>query len=323
MSKRTLTVLALSGGLVLAAGLAAAHVVGQHGGWHGRHFAQMGMMGGHHGRMGMMGRGIGGGGAQGLCEGAGREGWKAMRDGIKAGGATFDQTMAARNDCFAKLDSNKDGALDAAEVTAALSAAGSGMDQRMIAMMDVNGDGKLSKDEFLFMAKRRAAMMQRMQGAAPDAGSATAGDAGTAGDSGGMTADSGTAGTTMRPRSPITTRCVPLMSQVYHRVLHSGIYAAQSHTPWRGFSIILPCFSAVPSSGKRQTPGYSKTSRWKDSSTYSPFGSTKTRSSPSIPLPLRPTSDIDLVLMSYTSSREKRTSVSKALPMNDIEISSR
>lgn len=196
MSKRTLTVLALSGGLVLAAGLAAAHVVGQHGGWHGRHFAQMGMMGGHHGRMGMMGRGIGGGGAQGLCEGAGREGWKAMRDGIKAGGATFDQTMAARNDCFAKLDSNKDGALDAAEVTAALSAAGSGMDQRMIAMMDVNGDGKLSKDEFLFMAKRRAAMMQRMQGAAPDAGSATAGDAGTAGDSGGMTADSGTAGTT-------------------------------------------------------------------------------------------------------------------------------
>lgn len=110
----------------------------EHGG-HGRR----GEMMGHHGMM--MGHG-----------GMDRDGgWRGMwgRGGRSMTQDDFDTRSRER---FARLDKNSDGAIDAAEVEAAMAGQGGrgpqmgeAMSQRFLAMFDTNRDGKVTRDEFL------------------------------------------------------------------------------------------------------------------------------------------------------------------------------
>lgn len=90
-----------------------------------------------------------------------------MRDPFGEATILRAQAEAQASDRFAKLDTNADGALSPEELAAARPAGanpptsgrpgrGAG---RMARMMDANGDGKITKDEFLRGSLRRFDMM--------------------------------------------------------------------------------------------------------------------------------------------------------------------
>lgn len=99
-----------------------------HGGWH-----EGGMGGGH---------GFGRGGK------TGRMMQLKQRDADNDGTVTLEEFLKPRMDRFAKLDKSSDGVLDAAELTADMQAEGGQRQRMMMARLDADGDGKVTKDEF-------------------------------------------------------------------------------------------------------------------------------------------------------------------------------
>lgn len=102
-----------------------------HGGWHeGRH----GGHGFHHGgeRHGKMGR----------------IGMLRQLDADKDGTVTLDEFLKPRSDSFAELDKNSDGALNAAELSADMQQRAGQRQRMMMARLDADGDGSVTKDEF-------------------------------------------------------------------------------------------------------------------------------------------------------------------------------
>lgn len=102
-----------------------------HGGWHeGRHggdgFHKGGAWHGHMGRIGMI----------------------KKLDADKDGTVTLDEFLKPQADSFAELDKNADGFLDAGELTARMQQMAGQRQRMMMARMDGDGDGKVTKDEF-------------------------------------------------------------------------------------------------------------------------------------------------------------------------------
>jgi Ca2+-binding EF-hand superfamily protein len=95
-----------------------------HGGWHeGRHGGQW------HGHMGRMGT-------------------LKKLDADKDGTVTLDEFLKPQSDSFAELDKNADGFLDAGELTARMQQMAGQRQRMMMARLDGDGDGKVTKDEF-------------------------------------------------------------------------------------------------------------------------------------------------------------------------------
>ncbi len=97
---------------------------------------------GGHGMGGHMGRHAGG-----------RHGGQAMMrlkqlDADNDGSVSLDEFMKPKLDRFAKFDQNADGTLNGAELTSKMQERSSHRARMMMARLDVDGDGKVSKDEF-------------------------------------------------------------------------------------------------------------------------------------------------------------------------------
>jgi Ca2+-binding EF-hand superfamily protein len=122
----------LAGGAAFAAGRHLEH------GW--RH---------HHGEM------FGGGGHRGLERMFGR------LDGDKDGTVTLDEALTRPDERFAEFDTNKDGFVDKAEIEAGLKRIRETMIDRMIARFDIDGDGKISKEEAEKPFRKRFALFDR------------------------------------------------------------------------------------------------------------------------------------------------------------------
>ena len=145
MSRKKVVIL-VAGALVTLGAIAAVSAQGHRGGRLGGH--DLGMDDGAGG--GMMGRG-------GLMQ--------RLRGSISS-----DEYDTQTRERFARFDKNSDGVIDAAEIEAALSqnmdrrrgmmrgrAGGQGPGERMIAAFDENKDGKVTKDEFQNVIKKRFA----------------------------------------------------------------------------------------------------------------------------------------------------------------------
>lgn len=112
-----------------------------------------------HGGHGRRGWGMGPDGEQGnmMGPGEGRGGfWR--RGGRSMPQEDFDTRTRER---FARLDKNSDGAIDAAEVEAGMPGPGAGreqigemMAQRLLAVFDINRDGKATREEFLARVRK-------------------------------------------------------------------------------------------------------------------------------------------------------------------------
>lgn len=108
-----------------------------------------------------------GGGHRGLDDGAGftnegrgmgfagrhagrRHGMMRLRqlDTNGDGAVTRDEFMKPRQDRFAALDKNGDGSLDASELTAQIQHKAGQRSRMMMARLDADGDGKVTKEEF-------------------------------------------------------------------------------------------------------------------------------------------------------------------------------
>ncbi|MGD9670023.1 MAG: EF-hand domain-containing protein [Hyphomicrobiaceae bacterium] len=131
--------LALSVALLATVGVASAVAAagghfgrgGGHGGWHEARFDGHGF--GHGGRRhGKMGR------------------IAALKqlDADKDGVVTLDEFLKPRLERFAEIDKNSDGSLDAAELSARMMQNAGQRQRMMMARLDVDGDGKVTKDEF-------------------------------------------------------------------------------------------------------------------------------------------------------------------------------
>ncbi len=95
-----------------------------HGGWHEGHF------GGHHGgKMDRIGK-------------------LKKLDTNNDGTVTLDEFLKPATDRFAELDTSKDGMLEPAELTARMQERADQRARIMMARMDANGDGKVTKEEF-------------------------------------------------------------------------------------------------------------------------------------------------------------------------------
>lgn len=137
--------LALS--VVLLASVGAASAIAATGGhFGGGHHGHGGWHKGHHGK------------GHGYHRGGKRHGkmGRYMRlkrlDADGDGSVTLDEFLKPRSDRFAALDTTADGALDASELTARMQQK-SGQRQRiMMARLDADGDGQVTKEEFEKMA---------------------------------------------------------------------------------------------------------------------------------------------------------------------------
>lgn len=106
-----------------------------HGGWHeGRHGGHHGAHRGHHGgkKHGKMGRMM----------------MLKKLDADKDGTVTLEEFLKPKSESFAELDKNSDGALDASELTARMQEKAGQRQRMMMARLDADGDGKVTKDEF-------------------------------------------------------------------------------------------------------------------------------------------------------------------------------
>lgn len=133
----TLTVVLLASAGAVAAVANARGGDGEDG-WRGGHFGRHG----HHFREG---------GERGWHGGRGHHG-KLMRlrrlDADNDGSVTLEEFIKPKNDRFAELDTNKDGFVDADELTARMKTKAEHRARMMMARMDFDGDGKIQKDDF-------------------------------------------------------------------------------------------------------------------------------------------------------------------------------
>jgi len=106
-----------------------------HGGWQQAHF------GGEHG--GMMKRG-----RHGMRGGKGGMMQLKRLDADNDGAVTLDEFLKPRQDRFAEMDANKDGFLDADELTARMRQMADQRQRMMMAKLDADGDGKVTREEF-------------------------------------------------------------------------------------------------------------------------------------------------------------------------------
>lgn len=152
MSRKTI---AIAAGVLLTAGAVAAVAQG-HRGWRGGDGDMM---------MPGMGRGMGDGMGMGMehQDGMGRGGFMQRWRGMSA---TDHDTRTRER--FARFDRNSDGVIDAAEVEAALAERmserhgrlgrkGGAMGERMLRRFDENRDGKVTRDEFNNVVRKRFA----------------------------------------------------------------------------------------------------------------------------------------------------------------------
>lgn len=81
--------------------------------------------------------------------GGGRHALKRLvkADADKDGAVTLQEFLSKRDDRFAKLDKNADGSLDADEITATLQERADHRTRMMLARLDANGDGKVTREE--------------------------------------------------------------------------------------------------------------------------------------------------------------------------------
>lgn len=104
------------------------------------------------------GHGMGMGGHAGRHVGGRRGGQAMMRlkrlDADNDGSVSLDEFMRPKLDRFAKADKNADGALDGTELTSRMQEKSSHRARMMMAKLDADGDGKVTKDEFEGQAKR-------------------------------------------------------------------------------------------------------------------------------------------------------------------------
>lgn len=144
--------------VAVLATIGTAGVLSAKGGWHdggfGHGFGRHGGGKGHHGMFGMFGMDDGG-----LGLGHGRRGLARLirSDADRDGAVTLDEFLKDRADRFAALDKSGDGAVDGGEFAARLAGE---MDYRrrvMAKSLDANGDGKVTKDDFVARARERFA----------------------------------------------------------------------------------------------------------------------------------------------------------------------
>lgn len=131
------TIIIIAGLLAAAGGVSAIAAVGDRGDG-GEGFGPGGWGKGHHGRHhgGMRGEGGHGGG-------------RLLRlDTDKDGDVTLAEFLKPRQDRFAEFDTNKDGVIDAAELTAYFKTKAGNRIEGMLKRLDANGDGKISREEF-------------------------------------------------------------------------------------------------------------------------------------------------------------------------------
>lgn len=78
-------------------------------------------------------------------------------DANKDGAVTLDEFLARRTEAFARLDRNGDGAIDAAEFEAAARERADYWAKRFLKRFDADKDGKVTKDEYAAVPRRRFA----------------------------------------------------------------------------------------------------------------------------------------------------------------------
>ncbi len=108
------------------------------------------------------------GGGHGKSEGGGFWGWGGSHgkghggtqrlkrlDADKDGFVSKDEFLSRRKEVFADLDKDKNGSIDPAELRAPMDERDDIRSKRMIKRLDANGDGKVTKDEFVAGPKAR------------------------------------------------------------------------------------------------------------------------------------------------------------------------
>ncbi len=141
-------------GVALLATVGAASAVTAAGGHFGKGHGYGGWHEGRHGGHGFHHRGKRHGKA-------GRMGMLKQLDANKDGTVTLDEFLKPKSDRFAELDKNGDGFLDAGELSARMQQKAGQRQRMMMARLDGDGDGKVTKDEFEQSSRHRGRGMHR------------------------------------------------------------------------------------------------------------------------------------------------------------------
>ncbi|MDR3493813.1 MAG: EF-hand domain-containing protein [Ancalomicrobiaceae bacterium] len=80
-------------------------------------------------------------------------------DPQKTGVVTVEQALARRDKLFDTIDTNKDGSIDKAELTAFYGTRGAGLVDRILKKYDLTNSGKIAKTDFDKPARKRFALL--------------------------------------------------------------------------------------------------------------------------------------------------------------------